>query len=269
MLAQLQMEDEQYAEALATIDRFLTETKSQKPEYLVTKGNILYRLQRYPEAITALKQGIDAAGADAKPEWQQLLMAAYFDSNQPAEAAQIAESALAKNPDDKKLQMNLASIYMQADQNDKAIALLEKMRAKRPADRAQGLPQPLRPVHQYRGQGKGRHRGHQGRHGQGHPQAGLPDLPGAGPGLLLHRPARPGDRELQRPRRWPPMARPTSTWPRSCGTGQGRTRPSRPRSRRWTRASRSQRKRRRSWPSRGEDAFDQGGGDWYRPPRLV
>jgi tetratricopeptide (TPR) repeat protein len=129
MLGQLQMEDEQYAEALATVDRFLTETQSRKPEYLVTKGNILYRLERFPEAITTLKQGIDAAGADAKPEWQQLLMAAYFDSDQPAEAAKIAEQALAKNPDDKKLQMNLASIYMQADQNDKAIALLEKMRS--------------------------------------------------------------------------------------------------------------------------------------------
>jgi uncharacterized protein HemY len=130
MLAQLQMEDEQYADALATLDRYLTETKSQKPEALVVKGNILYRLERYPEAIASLKQGIDAAGADAKPDWQQVLMAAYFDSDQPAEAAKVAEGVLAKNPEDKKLQMNLASIYMQADQNDKAIALMEKMRAK-------------------------------------------------------------------------------------------------------------------------------------------
>jgi Tfp pilus assembly protein PilF len=130
MLAQLQMEDEQYADALATLDRFLTETKSQKPEALVVKGNILYRLERYPEAIAVLKQGIDAAGADAKPDWQQVLMAAYFESDQPAEAAKVAEGILAKDPDNKKLQLNLASIYMQADQNDKAIALMEKMRAK-------------------------------------------------------------------------------------------------------------------------------------------
>src|SRR3546814_398847 len=41
MLAQLQMEDEQYDQALATIDRSLDETKSQKPENLVVKGNIL------------------------------------------------------------------------------------------------------------------------------------------------------------------------------------------------------------------------------------
>lgn len=129
MLGQLQMDDEQYAEALATIDRYLDETGSQKPENLVVKGNILYRLERYPEAIAVLKQGIDAAGADARGDWQQLLMAAYFDSDQPAEAANVAEAALAKNPDDKNLQMNLVSIYMQAEQNDKAIALMEKMRA--------------------------------------------------------------------------------------------------------------------------------------------
>lgn len=129
MLAQLQMEDEKYTEALATIDRYLDETKSQKPENLVVKGNILYRLERYPEAIAALKQGIDAAGDAARPDWQQVLMAAYFDSDQPAEAAKVAEAALAKSPDDKKLQMNLVSIYMQADQNDKAIALMEKLRS--------------------------------------------------------------------------------------------------------------------------------------------
>lgn len=130
MLGQLQMEDEQYDQALATIDRYLEETKSQKPESLVVKGNILYRLERYPEAIAALEKGIEIAGADARPDWRQVLMAAYFDSDQPAAAAKMAEAALAQNPEDKKLQMNLASIYMQAGQDDKAIALLEDMRAK-------------------------------------------------------------------------------------------------------------------------------------------
>lgn len=130
MLGQLQMQADDDAKGLATVDKLVAETKTTNPEVFAIKGNALYRLQRYPEAIAALKQAIDTAGADAKPEWQQLLMASYFDSDQPAEAARIAEAALAKSPDDKKLQMNLASIYMQAEQNDKAIALLEKMRAK-------------------------------------------------------------------------------------------------------------------------------------------
>lgn len=129
MLAQLQMQGDDDAQGLATLDKLIAETRTANPEVLAIKGNALYRLERYPEAITALKQAIETAGADAKPEWQQLLMASYFDSDQPAEAARIAEAALAKNPQDKKLQMNLASIYMQAEQNDKAIALMEKMRA--------------------------------------------------------------------------------------------------------------------------------------------
>ena len=128
MLGQLQMQGDDDAKGLATVDKLIAETKTTSPDVLAINGNALYPLELYPEAITALKQAIDTAGADAKPEWQQLLMASYFDSDQPAEAARIAEEALAKNPDDKKLQMNLASIYMQADQNDKAIALLEKMR---------------------------------------------------------------------------------------------------------------------------------------------
>lgn len=129
MLSQLQMQDEQYAEALATIDRFLTETRTKNPDYLVLKGNALYRLERLPEAITVLKQAVAAAGDQVKPEWLQLLMGAYFDSDQPAEAAKVAEEALAMKPDDKKMLLNLATIYMQADQTDKASALLEKMRA--------------------------------------------------------------------------------------------------------------------------------------------
>lgn len=128
MLAQLQMQDEQYADALKTIDTLLAETKSDNPEYLVNKGNALYRLERYQEAAPVLKQAIDKAGPEAKKEWTQLLMATYFDLDQPQQAATIAEQLLAKDPNDKNLQLNLASIYMQGDQTAKAIALLEKLR---------------------------------------------------------------------------------------------------------------------------------------------
>ena len=47
MLSQLQLQEDQYAESLKTIDQFLAETKSQKPEHLIIKGNDLYRLERY------------------------------------------------------------------------------------------------------------------------------------------------------------------------------------------------------------------------------
>lgn len=128
LIGQLQLQQEQYAQALATMERFLSETKSQDPAHLVVKGNALYRLERYPEAAAALKQAIQAS-PQPKAEWMQLLMGVYADMNQPGEAAKIAEELSAKNPNDTSVQMNLASIYMQSDQSDKAAAILEKLRA--------------------------------------------------------------------------------------------------------------------------------------------
>lgn len=129
LLAQLQMQSDQDAQGLATLDKLIAETRTSDPEVLAVKGNALYRLERYPEAAATIKQAVAAAGDQAKPEWMQLLMASYFDDDKPEQAAKVAEELLAKDPNDKKMQMNMASIYMQAGQDDKAIALLEKMRA--------------------------------------------------------------------------------------------------------------------------------------------
>ncbi len=128
MLAQLQLQDNQYTEGLATLDKYLTETKSQKPEDLILKGQALYQAERYQEAIPVLKQAI-AASPEPKDNWNQLLMAAYAEAGQTGEAVASAEQLAAKNPNDKKAQINLASMYMQADQMDKAAAIMDKLRA--------------------------------------------------------------------------------------------------------------------------------------------
>jgi tetratricopeptide (TPR) repeat protein len=127
MLAQLQLQDEQYPEGMATLDRYLTETKSSKPEDLIQKGQALYQMERYAEAIPVLKQAIDAS-TEPKDNWYSLLLASYAEAGQPAEAVKIAEQLAAKNPNDKKTQLNLVATYQQTDQFDKAVAALEKMR---------------------------------------------------------------------------------------------------------------------------------------------
>ncbi|WP_425480702.1 tetratricopeptide repeat protein [Lysobacter silvisoli] len=128
MMAQLQLQEDQYAESLATMDRFLGETKSTKPEHLIVKGNALYRLERYKEAAPIIKQAIDAS-PEPKTDWQQLLMAAYAESGQGGEAIKMAEAVASKNPSDKRAQMNLVAVYLQADQYDKAAAVMEKLRS--------------------------------------------------------------------------------------------------------------------------------------------
>lgn len=128
MLAQLQLQDSEYDAGLATLDKYLAETRSQRPEDLIIKGQALYQTEKYAEAIPVLKQAI-AASPEPKDSWNQLLMAAYAEAGQTGEAVAAAEQLAAKNPGDKKAQLNLASMYMQADQMDKAAAVMDKLRA--------------------------------------------------------------------------------------------------------------------------------------------
>lgn len=128
MLAQLQLQDDQNAEGLATLDKFFAESKSTRPEDLIIKGQTLYQLERYQEAIPVIKQAI-ANASEPKDSWNQLLMACYAQAGDTGEAVKEAEAIATKNPDDKKAQINLASMYMQADQMDKAAAVMDKLRA--------------------------------------------------------------------------------------------------------------------------------------------
>lgn len=128
MLAQLQLQEEQYAESVQTFDQFFEQSGSRKPEHLVLKGNALYRMDRFAEAAQVLKQAVDSSPSP-RADWLQLLMASYFETGQEAEASAIAEQIGAQNPNDKRAQLNLAAAYQQGDQLEKAAGVLEKMRA--------------------------------------------------------------------------------------------------------------------------------------------
>jgi len=127
--AQMNLMDEKYDAALAAVDRWFQLTGSQTAEAWSLKGNALYRLDRFPEASEALKKAIELS---PKPNasYNELLIASYYDAENFAEAARAAEALLAKNPTDKKLVQQLSSIYVELEQEDKALAVLEAANAK-------------------------------------------------------------------------------------------------------------------------------------------
>lgn len=88
-LAVIQFDEEKYAEALATMDRFLAETKSDKPEHLAFRAGILANMNRYDEA------------------------------------AAIYTRLIAKNPTDKRVLMNAVAALQNGDKFDEANTLLE------------------------------------------------------------------------------------------------------------------------------------------------
>lgn len=88
-LAVIQFGLERYADALATVDRFLLDTKSEKPEHQGFRAGILANMDRHDEA------------------------------------AAIYQSLVAKNPGDKRLLMNAVAAFQGADKYEQANQLLE------------------------------------------------------------------------------------------------------------------------------------------------
>ncbi len=128
-LAQSQLSLDQMDAGLATLDRVLSETKTENPDYLIIKANALYQMQRYPEALVLTKQLVEAT-PDPKESWVRLLLAAYAENDQPAEAARVMRDLVARHPDDKSLLLNLAGLYQQADDMNAAVAVLNDMRTR-------------------------------------------------------------------------------------------------------------------------------------------
>jgi hypothetical protein len=129
IIAQLQAQNEQYEESIATVDRLLAETNTRTPEFLGIKGYALYQLDRHRDMIPVVEEAIAGAGDEAKPEWAQLLMAAYSEVGEEAKATALAEQIAAKAPADKRSQLNLASMYIQNGQDARAVEIYERLRA--------------------------------------------------------------------------------------------------------------------------------------------
>ena len=128
MIAQLQLQDGEYAKGLASLERFLAESGSTKADDIAQKATALYYLERYNDAIATLEPLVQASEEPKEP-WLQMLMASYFEANKPAEALAMAERLATRNPNDKRAQMNLAAAYLQGEKYDQAATVMEKLRA--------------------------------------------------------------------------------------------------------------------------------------------
>ncbi len=127
-VAQMYVQSEKYTEALTWLQRWEKETGKTTADELALKGNVLYRLERYQEAIPVMKQAI-AATDKPNESWNQILMASYFELDQYDEAAALIEQQLAKTPNDFKLMKQLATVYVNGDKYPQAIEVLSRARA--------------------------------------------------------------------------------------------------------------------------------------------
>jgi tetratricopeptide (TPR) repeat protein len=117
--------DGEYQQALDQLKTWREQGKRETPESYAIEGNAYYRLQKYPEAIAAIKKA-QSMTKEPKDSWNTILMASLAESGQSGEASGVIEDELKKDPTNKSLVHNALVVYTQANQSDKALALLER-----------------------------------------------------------------------------------------------------------------------------------------------
>jgi len=128
-VAQMMVQESQYDDALAMLDRFMAETKADKPEASLLKAHILYEQEKYAEAVPPLKHAI-ATSDKPQENWYQLLIQLYVEQEKYDDAIAVARELADKNPNDVKYQTNLAAVLVDAERNLEAANVLEAARAK-------------------------------------------------------------------------------------------------------------------------------------------
>lgn len=123
-LAVIQYGLDHYADALSTVDRFLTETKSDKPEALNLKGGVLMGLERYDDAAALFTSQLAA-----KPDNKTALMnavVAYQSADKPEKAVELLGQAQAKGMlATKDEYRSLYVSYINADRDKDAVKVIE------------------------------------------------------------------------------------------------------------------------------------------------
>jgi tetratricopeptide (TPR) repeat protein len=138
--AQMNLMEENYDDALAAVDQWMKLSGSETADAWALKGNTLYRLDRFDESGAAMERAISLSTTPSDT-WIQILIASYTDQEKYPEAAKAAEGLLAKNPNNKSVLLQLSNIYVDMEQEDKALALLESAYQKGQLSEARELRQ--------------------------------------------------------------------------------------------------------------------------------
>ncbi len=124
-MANAYVASEQYQAALDQIKTWREQGKRETADSYALEGNAYYRMQKYPEAIAAIKKA-QSMTDQPKDSWNSILMASLSESGQGDEASAVIDQQLQKDPKNKQLIHNALVLYVQGNQSDKALALLER-----------------------------------------------------------------------------------------------------------------------------------------------
>jgi tetratricopeptide (TPR) repeat protein len=122
-LAQLYTMEEQYNQALTTIDKWFLLEPNPAPEPFILKAQNLYQVQRYKDMISPIENAMRVAnerGTPVKEDWYVLLNFAYFQQENYAKVRDIQKTLLETWPK-KRYWFSLAGAYTELGEDEKLI----------------------------------------------------------------------------------------------------------------------------------------------------
>tara|TARA_R110002096_G_scaffold124002_1_gene268084 strand:- start:17996 stop:19351 length:1356 start_codon:yes stop_codon:yes gene_type:complete len=122
-MAQLLTVQENYSEALTTINKWFTLESNPAPQPFILKAQILYNLERYREMIAPIEMAMQVAerrDLEVKEDWYNLLNFAYFQEENYAKVRDIQIVLLEKWPK-KRYWKSLAGAFTELGEDQKLI----------------------------------------------------------------------------------------------------------------------------------------------------
>lgn len=122
-MAQLLTVQENYPEALTTINKWFTLESNPAPQPYILKAQILYNLERYKEMISPIETAMDVAAKrelEVREDWYNLLNFAYFQDENYAKVRDI-QITLLENWPKKRYWKSLAGAFTELGEDMKLI----------------------------------------------------------------------------------------------------------------------------------------------------
>jgi len=126
-MAQLQFTQEDYTEALVTINRLMQAVAEPSADIFMLKGQALFQMERYDDALEPIKIAINMyrdQGRPPKENWLLLLRVIYFERNDYDNMLKVVKELLVYYPKDTYI-LTLAGIYSEQGDTKKQLVLSE------------------------------------------------------------------------------------------------------------------------------------------------
>ena len=126
-MAQLQFTQEDYKGALLTIDRLMQSIAEPSADIYMLKGQALFQMERYDDALNPIKTAIDLyrdQGRPPKENWLLLLRVIYFERNDYGNMLKVVKELIVYYPKDTYI-LTLAGIYSEQGDTKKQLVLSE------------------------------------------------------------------------------------------------------------------------------------------------